>query len=98
MSGDGFHQVRYKITKSFSKHNIFHKEIICFRKRFCNIVLKEYYCKGNNVAMFSDGKNNRYDLGEKCTISIYAAQILLFFSPSLGRLLVFLQIKFCMVR
>lgn len=29
--------------------------------------------------MFSDGKNNRYDLSEKCTISIYAAQILLFF-------------------
>ena len=98
MSGDGFHQVRYKITKSFSKHNIFHKEIICFRQRICNIVLKGYYCKENNVAMFSDGKNNRYDLSEKCTISIYAAQILLFFSPSLGRLLVFLQIKFCMVR
>ena len=48
--------------------------------------------------MFSDGKNNRYDLSEKCTILIYEAQILLFFSPSLGRLLVFLQIKFCMVR
>lgn len=47
--------------------------------------------------MFSDGTNNRYDLGEKCTISIYEAQILLIFSPSLSRLLVFLQIKFCMV-
>lgn len=31
MSGDDFHQVRYKITKSFSKHNFFHKEIIYFR-------------------------------------------------------------------
>ena len=31
MSGDGFHQIRFKITKSFSRHNIFQKEITCFR-------------------------------------------------------------------
>ena len=51
MSGDGFHQIRFKITKSFSRHNIFHKEISCFRYRFCNIGLNGYYCKENNTSV-----------------------------------------------
>ena len=84
-----------KLQKVFQNTIFFTKKLYVFAKDF---VLKEYYCKGNNVAMFSDGKNNRYDLGEKCTILIYEAQILLIFSPSLCRLLVFLKIKFCMVR
>ena len=46
-----FHQIRFKITKSFSRHNIFHKEITCFRYRFCDIGLKGYYCKENNASV-----------------------------------------------
>ena len=86
-----------KLQKVFQNTIFFTKKLYVFAKDFV-FCTKRILCKENNVAMFSDGKNNRYDLSEKCTISIYAAQILLFFSPSLGRLLVFLQIKFCMVR
>ena len=58
-----------KLQKVFQNTIFFTKKLYVFAKDFV-FCTKRILCKENNVAMFSDGKNNRYDLGEKCTISI----------------------------
>lgn len=77
-----------KLQKVFQNTIFFTKKLYVFTKDFV-FCTKRILCKENNVAMFSDGKNNRYDLREKCTILIESQILLIYFSPSLSRLLLF---------
>lgn len=58
-----------KLQKVFQNTIFFTKKLYVFAKDFV-FCTKRILCKENNVAMFCDGKNNRYDLSEKCIILI----------------------------
>lgn len=44
MSGDGFHQIRPKNTKSFSTHNLFRLKNVFLLLYFCYLSQKAYIC------------------------------------------------------
>ena len=72
MSGDGFHQIRSKITKSFSMHNTFLQEIMFSHQKFCNLKQKACLCK-QRVCLYL----------ERCSFVSSLPQVYLRFTPTL---------------